>query len=377
MRRVSCLVALAAVAAERCGTPPPACDGKRTGVVHVTSSKAVWGLHSNYYHWLFGRLLPLFHWFETSRPAPGDAVVVEDADDRALETWTDAALDAVATPATCVTGRLRHLDAAGAAELGSSDVASRARTRAERSPADSPRAGAAASSSPATPSPADFPRWPRCRRDPVSTRNLSDSTTAAQARTLGLDGSMYAAEQTSPWRCSVLREATARRCKNHRTRSSSRRATVARYGCDSFGPREKRALAAQLASAKAFMERSCGCCGRDARRPNVIVARRATNQARTKRKRTLPNLPEVVEALREAAPAWAADLSIEAVDVREVEFSELDLCGQWCLAAEAHVVVGESICAAVTNHAVNLGKAPRRLVPAQASTARASRTRRS
>ena len=58
------------------GSAPP----EATGAVHVMASKAGWGGHDNYYHYFYGRLVPLLHWFAATAPGRGDAVVVNDAD---------------------------------------------------------------------------------------------------------------------------------------------------------------------------------------------------------------------------------------------------------------------------------------------------------
>ena len=44
------------------------------------STRAGWGPHENYYHFMFGRLVPLFHWLaaESSMVAPEDLVIVND-----------------------------------------------------------------------------------------------------------------------------------------------------------------------------------------------------------------------------------------------------------------------------------------------------------
>ena len=62
-------------APRNCSAPPAA-----TGAVHVMASRASWGGHDNYYHYFYGRLVPLLHWFAATAPGRGDAVVVNDAD---------------------------------------------------------------------------------------------------------------------------------------------------------------------------------------------------------------------------------------------------------------------------------------------------------
>ena len=49
-------------APRNCSAPPEA-----TGAVHVMASKAGWGGHDNYYHYFYGRLVPLLHWFAATR----------------------------------------------------------------------------------------------------------------------------------------------------------------------------------------------------------------------------------------------------------------------------------------------------------------------
>ena len=93
-------------APRNCSAPPAA-----TGAVHVMASRASWGGHDNYYHYFYGRLVPLLHWFAATAPGRGDAVVVNDADLRPRELWTPYLLERVLAPHLCRAAppRLLHL----------------------------------------------------------------------------------------------------------------------------------------------------------------------------------------------------------------------------------------------------------------------------
>ena len=93
-------------APRNCSAPPAA-----TGAVHVMASKAGWGGHDNYYHYFYGRLVPLLHWFAATAPGRGDAVVVNDADLRPRELWTPYLLEKVLAPHLCRAAppRMLHL----------------------------------------------------------------------------------------------------------------------------------------------------------------------------------------------------------------------------------------------------------------------------
>lgn len=131
MLRCACLVTLCGVLCVRGGRQRPArkavvdergarchawrrCDvaNNATNVVHVVASRITWGGSENYYHWMFGRIVPLLHWFGAGSYGAGDAVVVNDGDGSAngtRERWTDDLLDRVVAPFACVSARKAHL----------------------------------------------------------------------------------------------------------------------------------------------------------------------------------------------------------------------------------------------------------------------------
>ena len=266
------------VARKHCGESKASAGG----AVHVMSTRAGWGPHENYYHFMFGRLVPLFHWLaaESSMVAPEDLVIVNDADATPRELWTPYILESLVAPRACGRApRIMHL------APSFNETAILAGLRAADLPVDNVK---------------------------------------LHAFKVGMDTSLR-----------------ARRAGTRERRPSSSPAHR-RYGCGSLNPAAKGVLAEQIDHARVFGRDACGCCARRPGGPLVVaVLDRNAGQRFTKGgPRTIPNIGNVTAALRAAAPRWEASLGAP-VDVRTVEFQAMSHCDQWCAADAATVVVGQ------------------------------------
>jgi len=67
--------------------------------VHIISFHAVFGLHTNYYHWFFGRLVPFLHWL--ARIKSRDIILFVDKDERLLDKHIHYVLEKLVAQHTC------------------------------------------------------------------------------------------------------------------------------------------------------------------------------------------------------------------------------------------------------------------------------------
>mmetsp|Transcript_12316 Transcript_12316/g.37876 ORF Transcript_12316/g.37876 Transcript_12316/m.37876 type:complete len:381 (+) Transcript_12316:1131-2273(+) len=107
------------------------------------------------------------------------------------------------------------------------------------------------------------------------------------------------------------------------------------YGCGLYPKRTYDALTERLRVTTAVLANACGCNETNKKAFVVTVVRRKAQQGFAHHNRTVPNHGAFTDALR----AWADTQGVVQID--EVDFAELDLCGQWCAARRSQVIVGQ------------------------------------
>eukprot|EP00633_Aureoumbra_lagunensis_P002656 CAMPEP_0197298766 /NCGR_PEP_ID=MMETSP0890-20130614/44322_1 /TAXON_ID=44058 ORGANISM="Aureoumbra lagunensis, Strain CCMP1510" /NCGR_SAMPLE_ID=MMETSP0890 /ASSEMBLY_ACC=CAM_ASM_000533 /LENGTH=486 /DNA_ID=CAMNT_0042776701 /DNA_START=119 /DNA_END=1576 /DNA_ORIENTATION=+ len=78
--------------------------------VHVVAYHAVFGLHSNYYHWFYGRLSPFLNWLQ-KEVVDGDIIILIEHDAFHLDKHIQFILDKLVSTSTCAIPILAHLGA--------------------------------------------------------------------------------------------------------------------------------------------------------------------------------------------------------------------------------------------------------------------------
>ena len=79
---------------------PGSCPPPKNGTVHSVYFRALWGDHDNWYHFIYGRLIPFFAWAK-DHVGPGDAILFLDDDEKKKDRWLPFLLKQFFAPATC------------------------------------------------------------------------------------------------------------------------------------------------------------------------------------------------------------------------------------------------------------------------------------
>jgi len=112
------------------------------------------------------------------------------------------------------------------------------------------------------------------------------------------------------------------------------------YACGRWSAQTRADLGERVDAATRRGLEACACDGEALGRPRVLYVHRRVNPSNDHHNRSLPNEAELISALR--SQPWSADVDVV------VDAFEDGLCGQWCSARAASVVVAQHG-AAMTN----------------------------